>query len=360
MRLSDQVNKLKLIIKFAYDICTNFITSKKVILITESVNWSINEDSKNIQKYLKDKISFKISITHIGARNKILHFMSANTFINNKGIAKISKSNKIILTWFHIVDTDKDRITKIPKLNNIVNYVHTASEITKKKLIAHGLDKNKIILIPLGVNLNEFYPITAQKKKILRKKLNLPLNKKIIGSFQKDGDGWGMGTSPKLIKGPDVFCDAVEKIAKKIDIHIMLTGPARGYVINRLQKAGIPYTHVYLKRAGDVATYFKVIDLYIIASREEGGPKALLEAMATGIPLISTKVGMVPDLILSKKIGFLVNNEDFASISSAAINLFKNESKYKFLRQEMSKKIKAYEINKITQQYYHKIYKKLL
>jgi len=63
-----------------------------------------------------------------------------------------------------------------------------------------------------------------------------------------------------------------------------------------------------------VAHYFQLCDMYIISSREEGGPKAVLESMACGVPLISTKVGMAPDIINHGKDGFLCDVEDKDSL----------------------------------------------
>ena len=91
---------------------------------------------------------------------------------------------------------------------------------------------------------------------------------------------------------------------------MLLTGPSRGYVKNRLDKSKIQYRHDMLQDVNSLVDYYNVIDLYIITSREEGGPKALLESLACGVPLVSTKVGMVPDLIVHNENGYLVDLED--------------------------------------------------
>ena len=51
--------------------------------------------------------------------------------------------------------------------------------------------------------------------------------------------GWKEGLKPKMIKGPDIFLKVVELINKKYKIKILLTGPARGYLINGLKKRKI-------------------------------------------------------------------------------------------------------------------------
>jgi len=72
----------------------------------------------------------------------------------------------------------------------------------------------------------------------------------------------------------------------------------------------VPYRHVYLREYRDVARHFWALDAYVIASRDEGGPMALLESMASGVPLISTRVGMCIDLIEDGRSAFLVDVDD--------------------------------------------------
>ena len=69
-----------------------------------------------------------------------------------------------------------------------------------------------------------------------RKKI--PRESLLIGSFQKDGIGWGEGNEPKLIKGPDIFINSLEKIKKCCDPFVILTGPSRGFVKKGLKNFG--------------------------------------------------------------------------------------------------------------------------
>lgn len=361
------MNNFFFAIKLISDMITNFLTRKKIILISEGANWVINEECKNIKKFLKiqKNIEVKISVTSAGARNKLIHFLSVNTFIGKNGIRNkefiynVHPSNKTLLTWFHVNKDDKIKIKCIPELNRAIDLVHTASNITRNKLIANGLSGDKIKLIPLGVDLNIFSPISAEEKIKLRENLQLPKDKIIIGSFQKDGWGWGEGLKPKMEKGPDIFCDAVEKISKKLPVHILLTGPARGYVKKRLRDAKITYTHKYLDKYEDMVPYYQSLDVYLLCSREEGGPKALLEAMATGVPIIATRVGMVPDVIENGNDGIIIPPENTDSITEETLKILADKN----LRNELIKnaliKIKKFDLNVVEERIYQ-IYNNLI
>jgi len=181
-------------------------------------------------------------------------------------------------------------------------------------LVKFGVPPEKLRVIPLGVDLEAFRPASvAEEKPRLRQKLGIPEESLVVGSFQKDGEGFGEGNTPKPIKGPDIFCDVIEELAKDLPIHVLLTGPARGYVKNRLATAGIPYTHRFVAHPNELPPYYRALDAYLIGSRVEGGPKSVLEAGACGIAVVSTPVGMVPEIINNESNGFVAETTELAS-----------------------------------------------
>lgn len=339
----------------------NIFNRDDVVFVSEYVDWVIKDICFRIQKELTEakKMSIGLTYAHFFLRNKVLHFGSVSTITRKGKMLRIHPSNNVILTWFH-VEPDDERVQHIPKLNKIVSAVHVACEATKRDLIAHGFDAEKIIVIPLGIDLNAFVPGDAEKKATMRKKLNISQDAVVVGSFQKDGDGWGEGMVPKKVKGPDVFCDTVARLAKEKPIHVLLTGPARGYVKRRLDDAGIPYTHTYLKEYLDVVDYFHALDMYIIASRVEGGPKAILEAWACGVPLISTRMGMPADILEHKKNGLLVNVEDVDALVDSATLLIQNQELRDQVVSQGLADVQQYGWPAIAKQYAEKLYRPFL
>ena len=101
----------------------------------------------------------------------------------------------------------------------------------------------------------------------------------------------------------------VEFINKKYNIKILLTGPARGYLINGLKERKIDFIHNYLNKYSDILKYYHALDFYLITSREEGGPMGLLESMSTGVKVVTTNVGMASDFI-DQQSGLIVNSFD--------------------------------------------------
>ncbi|MBU0612610.1 glycosyltransferase family 4 protein [Patescibacteria group bacterium] len=349
-----KLNKIKSITRNTLD------KRHELVYVVEQPEWSINWDGRQLTDNLNklELIRSRTSTTYLGLRNKIIHFGSINTIIDHENVANIDKSNKIILTWFHIIENDK-KVKFIPQLLKVVDIFHTASNNTKRKLVGFGIPENKITVIPLGVDLDYFKPMSSDEKNRIKKRLGLPLDKFIIGSFQKDGVGWGKGIEPKLVKGPDIFCDVVEKLSKRSPIFVLLTGPARGYVKKRLEDAKINYKHDYLKNYLDIVDYYNAIDLYLMTSREEGGPKAILESWACGVPIVSTTVGMAPDIINDKQNGMLTQIDDISNLLSKSLNIFEDRKIGKIITNNGLTSVKEFDWRLIASKYYDEIYKKL-
>ena len=110
---------------------------------------------------------------------------------------------------------------------------------------------------------------------------------------------------------------------------MLLTGPARGYVMNGLRRIGVPFTHRYPKSVKELASLYNALDLYMITSREEGGPKGLLEGMASGVPVVSTNVGMASDLLVDNTSGGVVPVDNVEQLVIKAGQIIRMEKQQK-------------------------------
>ena len=194
-------------------------------------------------------------------------------------------------------------------------------------MITSGFDENKMSLIPIAVDLNVFKPKSLEFKEKIRNRLGFKSQQIVIGSFQKDGIGWQNGDLPKLIKGPDIFLDVISELRKDIDVAVLLTGPSRGYVKSGLQRIRVPFQHLEIQDYVSIADYYQALDAYLITSREEGGPKGLMESMASGIPVVSTPVGMAVDLIEDLKNGGLVQDFNAKTIADKILEIINSTEK---------------------------------
>ena len=343
----------------ASSIAGNYVTREPYQIVTETKNWAITEDANSISRSLKRKgISNRVTRMHHGLKGRVLHFMSPNTLFNMQGPKNIDPSNKIILNWYHVEKADH-RLSNVEFINNYVDAVFTSCSLTKKELINAGVKDTLIHLAPVPLEI-EYFSSDKIASCSNQPKLKEFQGKFVVGSFQKDGEGWGEGEHPKLIKGPDIFCDTMELLAKEVDLHVLLTGPSRGYVKKRLSKAGISYSHYYLDKYSDIVKYYCQLDAYLIASRKEGGPKALLESWACGVPVVSTPVGQVVDLGKNEENVHLSNDFSAKSLAEGLVKIASQENYRQDLIANGKKAVAAYTWENIFEQCFYPILKKSL
>ena len=120
----------------------------------------------------------------------------------------------------------------------------------------------------------------------------------LVGSFQKDTEGNTRTNRPKLSKGPDLFVEIVaDMYAKNNRVKVVLTGLRREYIIAELVRRRIPYAYFNMVPLPEINKLYSCLDLYVVSSRCEGGPRAVFECGLTRTPIISTAVGVSTDLL---------------------------------------------------------------
>lgn len=196
-----------------------------------------------------------------------------------------------------------------------IDRVQVTNRAMEELVLETGMAPEKVHRVPIGIDVQAFPLRDAASRAAARRSLGLPESAFVAGSFQKDGVGWGDGLEPKLIKGPDVLLTSAERLRERVpELMFLLTGPSRGYVKAGLERLGIPYRHVLLHDVDAVAQAYEAIDVCLVTSRDEGGPRAVLEAMATGVPLVTTRVGQGADLVRHGENGWMVDVEDVEGI----------------------------------------------
>ena len=334
--------------------------------VIESGDWSTKWDGKYITESLNNQklLKARTTTTHKGIHNQIIHFGSRNLFLPDAW-SKVDSSNKIVFTWFHGTEEDKNpenlaMIKALPEASKKADVVHTSCSISEANIIRWGVPPDKIAVVPLGIDLGIFKPVSEGQKQRIREELGLPQDKIIIGSFQKDGVGWGDGLEPKWVKGPDIFVKVIDNLSRQHDIFVLLTGPARGYVKRELDKIGVPHRHSFLKDYGEIPKYYNALDLYLVTSRAEGGPKAVLESMATGVPMVSTRVGMAVDVIKDGYNGLLAEIDDAETLAEKIARIMGDKELAGQMVHNALDTVKHYSWENIAREYYEKIYRRAL
>lgn len=312
----------------------SFIKNKKYskfIIKSDNASWVLDEIKNELEKILKN------SFTIINQKFCKIFFNQCIFFLNKYDLLKKNYfQNKIGVSIFHFDQKEKKKNYKIIQLlkkNKFVASIQVTNDKLKNFLLKKGVNKKKIHKIPIGIDLKKFKFTSLSQR--MKKKTNLNLNKfLVIGSFQKDGVGWGEGLEPKKIKGPDIFIKIIKELSRKQKVHVILSGPSRGYIMRNLKRLNISFSHHYYKNYDDVIKLYSLIDVYVVSSRVEGGPRAILESMASGAVVFSTRVGQAEEIIKNNKNGYLYNKNEIKLVSKKIIKVFSDIKKRKKIIKE--------------------------
>ena len=127
-------------------------------------------------------------------------------------------------------------------------------------------------------------------------------------------------------KGVDVFLNAAARVLdQRPDVKFVVIGdgPDRPELDALIDGLGMRGSVRMLGRRDDMAQVYASLDLMVSASRREGLPIAILEGMASRLPLIATPVGAVPTVVFHGRTGVLVPADAPAMLANEVIKLLR-------------------------------------
>ena len=211
--------------------------------------------------------------------------------------------------------------------------VHVTHGEMEELVRSAGVEPERIHRIPLGIDLPRFPLADEERRRSARLSLGLADDVFAVGSFQKDGVGLAEGLEPKLVKGPDVLVETLALAQERLgNVVVVLTGLARGYVCRELEARGVRYVHRLVPDRDALARTYHALDAYVVPSRQEGGPKGVLESLASGVPLVTTRVGQAPDLVRDGENGFVVDVDDVEGLAAGLVRFARDPALVASLR----------------------------
>ncbi|MBF0267993.1 MAG: glycosyltransferase family 4 protein [Alphaproteobacteria bacterium] len=331
-----------------------------ITLVSDGADWALDRVAQDILRGLEvihpGMATISSSISH--HRNSTVHFMSRNLW-NGRG-GGLHPSNRAVVFSLHGQPDDSpglaEEISSFVGSLRRISLVATCNETLRLRLLQWGIPKDKLAIIPHAVDCSLLRPCDNKHRQTIRQELGIPHDSFCIGSFQKDGEGWEAGMVPKLVKGPDLFLATIENVAKRVPLFVLLTGPARGYVKAGLDRIGVPYRHVMVERYEDIVPCHQAIDLYLVSSRDEGGPLASLEALACATPVVSTPVGMLKDLIRNNFDGVIAESFDPLELSGIVIALYEAPEERKRIGNRGRDLALTIDLVPVARQWWEKVY----
>jgi len=268
---------------------------------SDNMRWALETDISQVRQSLNNIVEF----TSLD-ESEVVHCIWWERLL---GIPRKQLLGKKIICHF---PGEPFRYLTIPRHRHVVPMVGqwvTQSSQAYRQLRSIGVDS---MLISYTVDLHVFRKIPPDDSRLssIAERYNIPRNCYLIGNFHRDTEGVDL-ESPKLMKGPDIFLEIVKSLVRRgHQIHVVLAGPRRFWIRRQLENFAVPYTYVgttvppgvddierNVLPPEDINALLNLIDLYVVSSRSEGGPRTLLEAAAAKCKVISTPVGIASDIV---------------------------------------------------------------
>jgi N-acetyl-alpha-D-glucosaminyl L-malate synthase BshA len=217
--------------------------------------------------------------------------------------------------------------------------------LKEKTLTNYGIEKD-IEVIPNFVDTRKYY---RNPEDDVRKHFASPDEKILVhtSNFRP------VKRVPDVIR---IFDEVLKKVPSRLVI--IGDGPERSQCELLSRELGI-HDHVrFLGKQTDVIHILSLADLFLMPSQSESFGLSALEAMACGVPVISSSVGGLPELQLHGQTGFIAEIGDVERMAKYAIDLLSNPSKHQIFAKAARERALEFDASKIVtqyEQYYQKI-----
>ncbi len=170
----------------------------------------------------------------------------------------------------------------------------------------------KFEVVPLGLDLDTFAQ-TPRHQGVFRASFNIPPDVPLVGIVGRFVP----------IKNHALFLDMAQRVRQHVpDAHFVLVGDGecRAEIEANGDRLGLRDCTIFTGWQTNLAPVYSDMDVLVISSKNEGTPVSVIEALAAGVPVVSTAVGGVPDLLCQGDWGRLVPPDDSAALSEAVID----------------------------------------
>lgn len=187
-----------------------------------------------------------------------------------------------------------------------------------------------------------------------------PVDVSRFNTLKKEHDGIQVVTVGRLSveKNQKLLIEAIQKISElhpEVTLKILGDGPLRKEIEDQIKQSSLEQVVELEGNVPNVEEYFSRSDIFALSSVYEGLPLVVLEAMAAGLPIVSTDVGGVKDIVTDN--GILVESGNKDSLVGAIIGLVEDKEKREALGRKSEENVQQFDSSIIAGQYVE-LYKK--
>jgi len=263
-----------------------------------------------------------------------------------KEILKTKGKYLPVVTTLHgtditLIGHDKSMASVVEFSINMSDVVTTVSQSLKQQTIEYFNTKNNIDVIYNFIDLERF---KRKENKDFKNDL-APNGEKIIAhtsNFRK-------------VKRVEDAIQAFKIIRESIDAKLILVGdgPERLRCQSMCRSLGVCNDIRFLGKQDAVEQILSTADLFLLPSEKESFGLAALEALACGVPVVSTNAGGLPEVIEDGVTGFMINVGDYKAMATKSLLILEDENLLSAFRTNARNKAIQFSKSKIVPQYEH-------
>jgi glycosyltransferase involved in cell wall biosynthesis len=191
----------------------------------------------------------------------------------------------------------------------LVDAFVVVSAETEGELLALGVPRERLALVPYGVDTSRFRPAPAGERDRLRRELGLDARRPVVLFVAR--------LEPE--KGAATLLDAWPAIKATIpDALLLIAGDGSERAALEARAGARPDVR-FLGAVRDPLPYLQAADCYTLPSASEGLPNSLVEALATGLPCVATTIGGSTEVLDHGRLGWLVPPGDASALAAAIL-----------------------------------------
>jgi len=268
-----------------------------------------------IRSELDTTAIFKLAWAMRRKKCNLVHYHDAHSAAIGAAAAKLAKVPVRVLSRRVDFPLKKNLLSRL-KYGRDLDAIISISEGVKKVLEESGIDPKIIKVIPSGIDFTPFRE--AKNSDYLRRELYFAPDDFLVGIVAHLADHKG---HKYLIQAAEIL----KKESPKIKIIIVGEGPLHMELKEQVEQIHVEDMVFFLGFREDIPQILASLDVFVLSSYLEGMGTSILDAMACRLPVVATKVGGIPEVVIEGETGLLVPPKRPPSLAKAILTLYNNK-----------------------------------
>lgn len=248
---------------------------------------------------------------------QLIHYHDAHAVMLGALASRLAKVPLRVLTRRVDFPLNENPVSRWKYQKNIDAFIAVSTGV-RDVLVEGGIDRKRIYIVPDGI---DFTPYEENKEKgVLRRELNFSSTDYVVGIVAHLADH----------KGHKYLIEAVRLLKEKLpEVRLIIVGegPLKLELTRQVRDFHLEDVVFFLGFREDIPRILASLDLFVLSSHMEGLGSSLLEAMASRLPVVATRVGGIPDVVIPQETGLLVPPKNPAALAEAILEMYRHRDK---------------------------------